>query len=118
MPASNATFLGEIAGIARDIPELDVDHEEGAELLILGWGSSYGAIRAAVRWAGPGDTIVIADQTRFVSEVKADDLYCSGFVRRAAVPTDLKVISKFNSCPPRQISIVIPSWRRFLASAY
>ncbi|MDP9343653.1 MAG: 2-oxoacid:acceptor oxidoreductase subunit alpha [Actinomycetota bacterium] len=38
-----------IAGIAGDIPPLEVDHEEGAELLVLGWGSTYGAIRAAVR---------------------------------------------------------------------
>src|SRR6266571_1755641 len=40
---------GKIAGIADDIPPLDVDNEEGAELLVLGWGSTYGAIRAAVR---------------------------------------------------------------------
>ena len=40
-----------IAGIARDIPELDVDHQDGAELLVIGWGSTYGPIRAAVRKA-------------------------------------------------------------------
>ncbi len=39
-----------IAGIADDIPPLDVDDETGdAELLVLGWGSTFGAIRAAVR---------------------------------------------------------------------
>jgi len=38
-----------IAGIASDIRELQVDHEEGAELLVLGWGSTYGAIKGAVR---------------------------------------------------------------------
>ena len=38
-----------IAGIAADIPELEVDDEDGAELLILGWGSTYGAIKGAVR---------------------------------------------------------------------
>ena len=38
-----------VAGIANDIPELEVDHEEGADLLVLGWGSSYGAIKGAVR---------------------------------------------------------------------
>jgi hypothetical protein len=31
-----------------------------------------------------------------VSEVKLEDLYCSGFVQKAAVPNDLKVISKFD----------------------
>jgi 2-oxoglutarate ferredoxin oxidoreductase subunit alpha len=38
-----------IAKIAEDIPPLAVDHDEGAELLVLGWGSSYGTIRAAAR---------------------------------------------------------------------
>ncbi len=38
-----------VAGIADDIPPLEVDHEDGAELLVLGWGSTFGAIRAAVR---------------------------------------------------------------------
>jgi 2-oxoglutarate/2-oxoacid ferredoxin oxidoreductase subunit alpha len=38
-----------IAGIADDIPELQVDHEDGAEMLVLGWGSTFGAIKGAVR---------------------------------------------------------------------
>jgi len=38
-----------VAGIAKDIPDVEVDHEDGAELLVLGWGSTYGAIQAAVR---------------------------------------------------------------------
>jgi 2-oxoglutarate ferredoxin oxidoreductase subunit alpha len=39
-----------IAGIARDIPLLEVDDETGdAELLLLGWGSTYGAIAAGVQ---------------------------------------------------------------------
>ncbi len=38
-----------VAGIASDIPELRVDHEEGARLLVLGWGGTYGPITAAVR---------------------------------------------------------------------
>ncbi|MDA8076787.1 MAG: 2-oxoacid:acceptor oxidoreductase subunit alpha [Actinomycetota bacterium] len=41
-----------IDGIARDIPPVEVDDEAGdAELLVLGWGSTYGAIVAAVRRA-------------------------------------------------------------------
>jgi 2-oxoglutarate ferredoxin oxidoreductase subunit alpha len=36
-----------IAGIAKDIPPLDVYGPEGGDLLILGWGSTYGAIRSA-----------------------------------------------------------------------
>jgi 2-oxoglutarate/2-oxoacid ferredoxin oxidoreductase subunit alpha len=38
-----------IAGIAAELPQLDVDEDPGAELLVLGWGSSLGAIRAAAR---------------------------------------------------------------------
>jgi 2-oxoglutarate/2-oxoacid ferredoxin oxidoreductase subunit alpha len=38
-----------IAGIAADIGELEVDHVDGAEMLVLGWGSTYGAIKGAVR---------------------------------------------------------------------
>jgi 2-oxoglutarate ferredoxin oxidoreductase subunit alpha len=38
-----------IGRIAEDIPEIVVDEDEGAEVLVLGWGSSYGAILAGVR---------------------------------------------------------------------
>ncbi|HET7743463.1 MAG TPA: 2-oxoacid:acceptor oxidoreductase subunit alpha [Gaiellaceae bacterium] len=38
-----------VAGIAADIPELEVDDPNGADTLVVGWGSTYGAIAAAVR---------------------------------------------------------------------
>ncbi|MFF4413249.1 2-oxoacid:acceptor oxidoreductase subunit alpha [Streptosporangium sp. NPDC001559] len=39
-----------IDGIAQDIPPLDVDDPDGdARVLVLGWGSTYGPIAAAVR---------------------------------------------------------------------
>ena len=41
-----------VAGIADDIPTVAVDDPEGlggADLLVLGWGSTYGAIQAAIR---------------------------------------------------------------------
>src|SRR5581483_9294385 len=39
-----------VAGIAADIPELEVDDPTGeARLLVLGWGGTYGSIAAAVR---------------------------------------------------------------------
>ncbi|MQA87030.1 MAG: 2-oxoacid:acceptor oxidoreductase subunit alpha [Streptosporangiales bacterium] len=39
-----------IDGIARDIPPLEVDDPDGdARVLVLGWGSTYGPIGAAVR---------------------------------------------------------------------
>ncbi len=39
-----------VAGIAADIPELHVDDPDGdGDLLVVGWGSTYGPIQAAVR---------------------------------------------------------------------
>jgi 2-oxoglutarate ferredoxin oxidoreductase subunit alpha len=39
-----------VAGIAADIPELEVDDEAAdAKLLVLGWGGTYGPVTAAVR---------------------------------------------------------------------
>jgi 2-oxoglutarate/2-oxoacid ferredoxin oxidoreductase subunit alpha len=38
-----------VAGITAELPLLEVDEDPGADLLILGWGSSRGAIRAAAR---------------------------------------------------------------------
>jgi 2-oxoglutarate ferredoxin oxidoreductase subunit alpha len=40
-----------VEGIVRDVPPLSVDSEPGARVLVLGWGSSEGAIRAGVRRA-------------------------------------------------------------------
>jgi len=37
-----------VAGIANDIPDLEVFGEDSGDVLIIGWGSTYGAIRAAV----------------------------------------------------------------------
>jgi 2-oxoglutarate/2-oxoacid ferredoxin oxidoreductase subunit alpha len=38
-----------IDGIAADIPALEVDGDEDARVLVVGWGSTYGPIRAAAR---------------------------------------------------------------------
>ena len=39
-----------VAGIASDIPDVSVDDPDGqADTLVLGWGSTYGAVGAAVR---------------------------------------------------------------------
>jgi 2-oxoglutarate ferredoxin oxidoreductase subunit alpha len=38
-----------VAGIAADIPELEVDDPDGASLLVLGWGGTYGPIAAGIR---------------------------------------------------------------------
>ena len=39
-----------VAGVAKDIPELEVDDPDGdGKLLVLGWGGTYGPITAGVR---------------------------------------------------------------------
>lgn len=38
-----------VANVAKDLPPLEVDADEGAELLIVGWGSTFGVIGAAAR---------------------------------------------------------------------
>ncbi len=36
-----------VAGI--DVPDLEVDHQEGADVLVLSWGGTYGPVHAGVR---------------------------------------------------------------------
>ena len=38
-----------VAGIAADIPELEVDDPDDASLLVLSWGGTYGPVAAGVR---------------------------------------------------------------------
>ena len=38
-----------VANIVNDIPDLEVAGDEDAEILVLGWGSTFGSIRAAAR---------------------------------------------------------------------
>jgi 2-oxoglutarate/2-oxoacid ferredoxin oxidoreductase subunit alpha len=45
------TRAQKVANVADEIPPLEVDADEGAELLVLGWGSTYGIVRAGVRRA-------------------------------------------------------------------
>ena len=40
-----------VAGIANDIPELDRRRPRPAEVLVLGWGSTWGVAQQAVRQA-------------------------------------------------------------------
>jgi 2-oxoglutarate ferredoxin oxidoreductase subunit alpha len=41
--------VAKVAGIAADIPPVEVDDPGQADVLVLGWGSTYGAIQAAIR---------------------------------------------------------------------
>jgi 2-oxoglutarate ferredoxin oxidoreductase subunit alpha len=59
-----------VAGI--DVPSLVVDSEPGASLLVLGWGSSEGAIRAGARRARLGGHRVATAHLRHLNPLPAN----------------------------------------------
>jgi 2-oxoglutarate ferredoxin oxidoreductase subunit alpha len=56
-----------VEGIARDIPEMTVMGEPEGELLVLGWGSTYGAIVSAVQRARSGGLQVSCAHLRYLN---------------------------------------------------
>jgi 2-oxoglutarate ferredoxin oxidoreductase subunit alpha len=56
-----------VAGIAADIPELEVDDPDGADLLVLGWGGTYGPIAAGVRKVRDGGGRVAHAHLRYLN---------------------------------------------------
>ena len=63
---------GKIAGIAAEIAPLAVDSEPGAELLVLGWGSTEGAIRAGMRIAREAGHKVACAQLRHLNPLPSN----------------------------------------------
>jgi 2-oxoglutarate ferredoxin oxidoreductase subunit alpha len=61
-----------VAGIAKELPPLEVDSEPGARLLVLGWGSSEGAIRAGVRRAREAGHKVACAHLRHLNPLPAN----------------------------------------------
>jgi len=58
--------------IAEEIPPLRVDSEPGARLLVLGWGSSEGAIRAGVQRAREAGHVVACAQMHHLNPFPAN----------------------------------------------
>ena len=56
-----------IAGIANDIPPLEVEGPDDAELLVLGWGSTYGANITAVQRAQADGINVACAHLRYLN---------------------------------------------------
>jgi 2-oxoglutarate ferredoxin oxidoreductase subunit alpha len=75
-----------VAGIAANVPELEVDHEEGAELLVLGWGSTYGAIMGAARRARRRGKKVAVAHLRYLNPLPANTGEVVRSYRRVLVP--------------------------------
>jgi 2-oxoglutarate ferredoxin oxidoreductase subunit alpha len=56
-----------VAGIAKDIPPLEVFGPEEGDLLILGWGSTYGALRSATERLMAGGRSVAHAHLRYLN---------------------------------------------------
>jgi 2-oxoglutarate/2-oxoacid ferredoxin oxidoreductase subunit alpha len=69
------TRAAKIAGIARDIPPLEiVEGEDHGKLLVLGWGSTYGALREGVLRARARGLSVSHAQLRYLNPMPANTL--------------------------------------------
>jgi 2-oxoglutarate/2-oxoacid ferredoxin oxidoreductase subunit alpha len=58
--------------LALEIPELSVDADQGAELLVLGWGSTYGVIQAAARRVRKRDIPIATAHLRHLDPLPAN----------------------------------------------
>ena len=67
-----ATRREKIARIANDIPELEVIGPDDAEVLLMGWGGTYGHLRtAATEMCRQGKKIAFA-QLRYINPLPAN----------------------------------------------
>jgi len=75
-----------VAGIARDIPPLDVYGPPEGDLLILGWGSTYGAIRSAVERLHANGRSVAHAHLRYLNPFPANTEQVVRSYRRVLIP--------------------------------
>jgi 2-oxoglutarate/2-oxoacid ferredoxin oxidoreductase subunit alpha len=75
-----------VAGIANDIPPLDVFGPSSGDLLILGWGSTYGAIRSAVETLHAKGASVAHAHLRHLNPFPADTEAVLRSYRRILIP--------------------------------
>ncbi len=110
-----------VAGIASDIPPVEVDGEDGAELVVLGWGSTWGTIQAAVRRVRAGGKKVahahlvhlnpfpsnLGDVLRGYDKVLVPEMNLGQLARlvRAEYLVDAQTLSKVQGIPFRTAEI-------------
>ena len=75
-----------IAGIADDIPPLEVHGPAEGDLLILGWGSTYGAIRSAVERLQAAGKSVAHAHLRHLNPFPANTGDVVGAYKRVLIP--------------------------------
>jgi 2-oxoglutarate ferredoxin oxidoreductase subunit alpha len=89
-PANHA-LMTELRGaklekLAAELPKLEVDADEGAELLVLGWGSTYGVIRAAARRVREKDVPIAIAHLRHVHPLPANTGEVVGRFPKVLIP--------------------------------
>jgi 2-oxoglutarate ferredoxin oxidoreductase subunit alpha len=75
-----------IAGIANDIPPLEVHGPAEGDLLVLGWGSTYGAIRSAVERLGAREASISHAHLRYLNPFPANTRDVLEAFRRVLIP--------------------------------
>jgi 2-oxoglutarate ferredoxin oxidoreductase subunit alpha len=75
-----------VAGIAADIPELEVFGPSSGDLLILGWGSTHGAIRSAVERLQAAGLSVAHAQLRYLNPLPRNTGQVLASYRQVLVP--------------------------------
>ena len=75
-----------IAGIVDFIPELEVDGPDQGDLLVLGWGGTYGAIKTAVREAAAEGRSVACAHLRYLNPFPGNLGNVLGRYRQVLVP--------------------------------
>ena len=75
-----------IAGIADDIPDLEVYGPDRGDLLILGWGSTYGSIRSAVERLQADGRSVAHAHLRHLNPFPRNTEAVVGSYRRVLIP--------------------------------
>jgi len=75
-----------VDGVAHDIPPLDVFGPAEGDLLILGWGSTYGAIRSAVERLQAAGASVAHAHVRYLNPLPANTGDVLKAYRRILVP--------------------------------
>jgi 2-oxoglutarate ferredoxin oxidoreductase subunit alpha len=79
--------LAKVEKVAETAPSLEVDDETGdAELLVLGWGSTYGAIRGGVRRVRAAGLKVAHLHLRMLNPLPRDLGDVLGRYRRVLIP--------------------------------
>jgi 2-oxoglutarate ferredoxin oxidoreductase subunit alpha len=72
--------------VAQDIPPLEVNGPARGDLLVLGWGSTYGAIRSAVERLQATGAAVAHAHLRYLNPMPANTGDVLGAYRRVLVP--------------------------------